>query len=221
MSVIGEVGLIIGLITGTIEIVKSTQILYSAFKGPKGQPKEFRSIAAKFPLVVEILENAETEAQQIQLGDGPKNEAENNIKACKEKAEALNKIFKAVLCEDDDNWLERYKKAIVGLSKGKRAEELMREIMEHIQLVTCKKIMGTATIDQIEKLQQAIQEMIDMPSSISDNDRPVIQNHTGSGNNNNILNRSTNNNSSTGVQQVNNGGGAQNYNVYYSKEAPQ
>lgn len=220
MSVVGEIGVIIGLITGTIEIVKNTKSLYSAFKDAKGQPKEFRSIAAKFPLVLEILRNAEDEAQRTQLDDGARNEAESNIKACKEKAEALNKIFRAVLREDDDNWLERYKKAVVGLSKGKRAEELMKEIMEHIELVTCDKLMGTATRAQIEKLQEAIQEMLDMPSSISDNDRPIIQNHTGSGHNNSILNRSTNNNSSTGVQQVNNGGGTQNYNAY-SKEGPQ
>lgn len=220
MSVVGEIGVIIGLITGTIEIVKSTKNLYSAFKDAKGQPKEFRSIAAKFPLLLEILRKAETDAQQTELGDGVKNEAASNIKACKEKVEALNKIFKAVLREDDDNWLERYKKAIVGLSKGKRAEELMREIMEHIELVTCDKLMGTSTREQIEKLQEAIQEMLDMPSSIPENDRPIIQNHSGSGHNNNILNRSTNNNSSTGVQQVNNGGGTQNYNAY-SKEVPQ
>ena len=219
MSGVGEVGAIVGLILGTIDIVNSTATFYQSFKDD-GQPKEFRSIVAKFPLILEILETAKKDEAERSLNESGRSKAEDNIRTCTEKIEALKKIFAAVLRHDDDNWLERYKKAIIGLSKGKRAEELMREIMEHIELVTCDKLMGTATRTQIEKLQEAIQEMLDMPSSISDDDRPIIQNHTGSGHNNNISNRSTNNNTSTGVQQVNNGGGTQNYNVY-SKEAPQ
>lgn len=121
MSVVGEIGVIIGLITGTIEIVKGTKNLYSAFKDAKGQPKEFRSIAAKFPLLLEILRKAETDAQQTELGDGIKNEAKSNIKACKEKVEALNKIFKAVLREDSRR--EAYKNIFLIYKWGHRQKD--------------------------------------------------------------------------------------------------
>lgn len=218
-TVVGEVGAIVGLISGTIAIVNTTATFYDSFKDVNGQPEEFRSIASKFPLVLEILEAAKEDEAARRLDESVRSEAENNIKACTEKVKALQKIFKAVLRHDDDNWLERYKKAIVGLSKGKRAEELMKEIMGHIELVTCDRLMGTATTTQIEKLQGAIQEMLDIRSSIPDDDRPIVQNHTGSGHNNNILNKSTNYNSSTGVMQVNQGGGSQDYHVH-SKDAP-
>lgn len=182
---------IIGLILATIEIVRSTKYLYSALKDFKGQPEEFRRIAAKFPLVLEILRNAKKKALQTQLDDGARNEAESNIRICRDKVEALNRIFREVI-RDDDSWLERYKKAVV-FSKGKRAEELMREIMEHIKLLISDILVGTTTVPHIEKLQEAIQEMLDMPSSIPDDERLIIQNYRGTGYNNSILNRSTTN----------------------------
>ena len=94
----------------------------------------------------------------------------------------------------------------------------MREIMEHIKLVTCDQLMGTATKTQVEKLQEAIQEMLDIPSSIPDDGRSITQNHTGGGHN--IANTKTNNNTGPGPQLNSNGGRTLNYNVN-SKEMPQ
>ncbi|OBT59625.1 hypothetical protein VE04_00165 [Pseudogymnoascus sp. 24MN13] len=219
MSIVGEVGVIISLITGTIEIVKSTKSLHSAYKDAKGLPKEFGSIAAKFPLVLTILRNAEKKGQATKLDDEQTNEAENNIRACHEKVEALNKIFKAVLPDADANRLERYKKAVAAVGKGKRVEELMGEIMKHIELVTCDKLMGTATGDEIKKLEEAIQEMLDMSPSIPEDSGSIIQHSSGSGNNiasrvtNNNIGEGTYTNSNTGKgpQLNNNGAGTFNY----------
>lgn len=206
---------IIGLLGGTADLIKSTKSFYSIFKDAKGQPEEFRNIAAKFPLVLQILENAENEAQRTKLDDGARNAAEDNIKTCKEKVETLNKIFKAVLRKDDDNWLERYKKAVATLGKGERAEQLMREIMEYIKLVTCDKLMGTATSAQFEQLQEAIQEMLDLPSSITEDSTSITQYHTGAGHN--YANTIANSNTGSAPQINSNAGGA----IYYnSKETP-
>lgn len=226
MSIVGETGVIVGLITGTIKIVDKTQKIYAAYKNAKGQPKQFRSIAAKFPLILDILQHANTKAQSEKLDGGARNEVENHIKACKEKVEALKAIFEKVLRKDDDKWLDRYKKAVAALGKGERAEELMREIMEHIQLVACDKLMGTATAAQIEELHEAIQEMLDMPPSIPNDGGSITQYSSGSGNNiasrvtNNNIGEGTYTNSNTGrgPQLNNNGAGTFNY---HSKDAPQ
>ncbi|KFX99137.1 hypothetical protein V490_01932 [Pseudogymnoascus sp. VKM F-3557] len=216
----------VSLLTGTIDIIKNTKTIYKAFKDAKGLPKQFHSVAEKFPLVLEILRNAEKKSQTTELNDEQTNAAASNIRACHEKVEALNKIFKAVLPEEGANRMERYKKAVAALGKGKRVEELMGEIMRHIELVTSNELIGTATEDEIKKLQEAIQEMIDMSPSISDDGGSITQHNSGGGSNiasrvtnNNIGEGSyTNSNTGGGPQLNHNGPGTFNYNNYSGSE---
>lgn len=217
MSGLGEVLPINDLIGGTIKIIKSTKSFYSTVKDVKGQPREFQTIAAKFPLAIEILEAAKKHAEATTLDENVRRTAQETIESCTKKVQSLQRIFTDVIRHDDDNYLERYKKAIIAISNGTRAELLMKEVMEHIQLVTCGRLMGTATGTQIEDLGEAIKELLELSLSTLGGDRSITLQHTGSGHNNNVLNRSTNSNS-TGVQQVNNGGGTHTVNVH-SKES--
>ncbi|KFY04939.1 hypothetical protein O988_00384 [Pseudogymnoascus sp. VKM F-3808] len=217
----------VGLLTGTIDIIKNTKTIYKAYKDAKGLPKQFHSVAEKFPLVLEILRNAEKKSQTTELNDEQTNAAASNIRACHEKVEALNKIFKVVLPEEGANRMERYKKAVAALGKGKRVEELMGEIMRDVELVTSNELMGTATEDEIKKLREAIQEMIDMPPSISDDGGSITQHNSGGGSNiasrvtnNNIGEGSyTNSNTGGGPQLNHNGPGTFNYNNYGSEKS--
>ncbi|KAH8749773.1 hypothetical protein F5882DRAFT_81723 [Hyaloscypha sp. PMI_1271] len=50
-----EAGFVISLIASVITIVDATKKVYNAAKDAKGQPEAFRQIAARLPLVIEIL----------------------------------------------------------------------------------------------------------------------------------------------------------------------
>ena len=53
-----EAGFVVGLILGVISIIEATKTVYDAAKDAKGQPEAFRQVAARLPLVIEILHSA-------------------------------------------------------------------------------------------------------------------------------------------------------------------
>jgi hypothetical protein len=60
-----EAAFIVGLISGVISIIEATKTVYDAAKDAKGQPDEFRQVAARLPLVIGILHSAEAKAQAL------------------------------------------------------------------------------------------------------------------------------------------------------------
>ena len=143
-----EAGFVIGLIGSLISIVDATKKVYDAAGDAKGQPEEFRQVAARLPLVIEILRNAKNRAMEL---DKTKLEAiEQTLKSCKAKAERLEKIFQKVIRKDDDKWYDRYKKALRTLGKGDEVECLMEGIHKDTQLLVSEKLMGTATEAQVK-----------------------------------------------------------------------
>ncbi|OBT62451.1 hypothetical protein VE03_08607 [Pseudogymnoascus sp. 23342-1-I1] len=148
---------------------------------PKGQPEAFRQVAARLPLVLSILEKAKLEAKK--LDEAAQEDLEKVVEACKEKAEKLSKIFKKVLPGDEDGRIDRYKKAVSAPFKGGRVEELMEGILRDAQLIATDKVMGIATEEQSKELADAIKEMKEIPSCLSDEIGSVSQMHNGSGHN--------------------------------------
>lgn len=177
-----EAAFVVGLISGVISIIEATKTVYDAAKDAKGQPEAFRQVHARLVLVITILDRARERAQ---MADETTLEAlEPTLESCKAKAENLNKIFQKVIRKDDDKWYDRYKKALSTLGNEHKVEYLMEEILKDIQVLVCERLIGTATNAQEKEIQEAINEMNEMPSSLPDEAGSVTQNHQGSGNNN-------------------------------------
>ena len=181
MTGVVEAGTVIGLISGVISIIEATNTVYDAAKDAKGQPEAFRQVAARLPLVNEILHRAKESTQSVD--ESAREALKPILESCKAKAGNLEKVFQEVLRKDDDKWYDRYKKAIRTLGKGDRVECLMEGILKDIQVLVCEKLMGTTTDTQLKELEDAINEMNEMPPSLPDEARSVIQTHSGSGDN--------------------------------------
>jgi hypothetical protein len=176
-----EAGFAIGLISGLISIIEATKTVYDAARDAKGQPEAFRQVAARLPVVVEILQSAKRRAQN--LNEMEQEALEPVIESCEAKAESLNKLFRKVIQKDDDKWYDRYKKAIATVAKGSKVESLMGEILKDVQVIACEKLEATATSAQVKELEAAIKEMKEMPSSLTDKAATVVQTHSGNGDN--------------------------------------
>jgi F0F1-type ATP synthase delta subunit len=176
-----EVGFVVSLISGVISIIEATKTVYEAAKDAKGQPEAFRQVAARLPLIIEILHNAEERAQV--LDETAQETLEPILESCKAKAENLKKTFQKVIRKDDDKWYDRYKKALGTLRKEDKVECLMEGILKDVQVLVCERLMGTATDAQVKELQEATKEMKEMPSSLTDEAGGVVQTHSGSGDN--------------------------------------
>jgi hypothetical protein len=198
-----EAGFVIGLIGSLISIIEGAKRVYDAAGDAKGQPEAFRQVAARMPLVIEILRSAEERASS--LDESALAAIEETLESCKAKAENLTKIFYKVLRKDDDKWLDRYKKALKTWTKENMVECLMEGILKDTQLLACEKLMGMATEAQVKELEEGIKEMKELPSSPQGETGFA---HYGSGAQNaNIGGGTQYNNNSTGNQ--NNGPGQQ------------
>jgi len=176
-----EAGFVIGLISGVISIIEAAKTVFDAAKDAKGQPEAFRQVAARLPLVIEILRSAKERA--LALDDTAQEALEPILESCKAKAENLNKIFQKVIRKDDDKWFDRYKKALGTLGKGDKVESLMEGILKDTQLLAYEKLMGIATETQAKELEEGIKEMKEMPSSLPEETGSLNQKHSGSGDN--------------------------------------
>jgi hypothetical protein len=178
-----EASFVVGLISGVISIIEATKTVYDAVKDAQGQPEAFRQVAARLPLVVNILDNARKRAYT--LDETAQEALEPTLESCKVKAEALQKIFRKVVRKDDDKWYDRYKKAVVGtMGKQGRVEGLMEGILKDIQVLAYEKLTGTASDAETEEIKEAIKQMKDMPSSLQDETEDALQqHHSGSGDN--------------------------------------
>jgi hypothetical protein len=176
-----EAGFVIGLISGVISIIEAAKTVSDAAKDATGQPEAFRQVAARLPLVIEILRSAKERA--LALDDTAQEALEPILESCKAKAENLNKIFQKVIRKDDDKWFDRYKKALGTLGKGDKVESLMEGILKDTQLLAYEKLMGIATETQAKELEEGIKEMKEMPSSLPEETGSLNQKHSGSGDN--------------------------------------
>ncbi|KAG4427767.1 hypothetical protein IFR05_016752, partial [Cadophora sp. M221] len=173
---------VISLISGVIAIIEAAQKIYDAAADAKGQPHEFRQVAARLPLVIGLLNNAKAGVPRLNATE--QEGLETILQSCEDKAESLEKMFRRVIRKDDDKWHERYKKAVVVVTKGKQVESLMGEILKDVQVIVCDKLKDITTSDQVKELGEAIKEMKETPSSLQEERGSVTQNHDGSGNNN-------------------------------------
>jgi len=174
-----EAGFIIGLISGVISIIEAAKKVYDAAGDAKGQPEAFRQVAARLPLVIDILRSVEKSAPE--LDETTQEAIEPTLKSCKAKAEKLQEIFQKVIRKDNDKWFDRYKKAILTLGKGDKVECLMEGILKDTQVLAGEKLMGIATEAQVKGLEEAITEMKEMPSSLQEDTGNITQTHSGSG----------------------------------------
>ncbi|KAH7303151.1 hypothetical protein BKA65DRAFT_240037 [Rhexocercosporidium sp. MPI-PUGE-AT-0058] len=159
-----EAAFVIGLISGVISIIDATKTVFDAAGDAKGQPKAFRQVVARLPLIIEILRSAEAAAPEL---DETKREAiEPILKSCKAKAKKLSELFQKVVRKDNDEWFDRYKKALRTLGKGDKVEGLMEEIQKDTQLLASDKLIRIATEAQVKGLEEGIKEMNEMPSSL-------------------------------------------------------
>ena len=177
-----EATFVVGLISGVISIIEATKTVYDAAKDARGQPEAFRQVATQLPLVTVILYKAKERTQT--LDETAQEALEPTLESCKTKAEKLEKIFRKVVRTDDDKWLDRYKKAVGTLGKQGRVEGLMEGILKDIHMITCEKLMGTATDAEVKEIKDAMKQMKDMPSSLQDETGDALhQQHSGNGDN--------------------------------------
>ena len=161
MSGIGEVSLVLGLISSTIAIFEAAQEIYEAASDVAGLPKKLRVAAEQIPLVHNALSLAE---QNINLKTVPKDallSAQPVLERCKECAASVKDIFDKTIPAKDTSRTERLKKAVGIKMKSNRVKEYMEEIFKSIQLLAQNQVFQDA--EALNDIKEAIEQLRNMP----------------------------------------------------------
>lgn len=185
---------VIGLISSVISIIETSRHLYDAATSRKGLPEAFRIVSNNVSLVLEILRSckevqvkADREYESTTDQDR-RAELERSAEAvrpimlsCKENAEKLQEIFDKVIPGERATWLERYSKAAQAVMPGKKqkVEDLMKAILEQLQLLHTNHFFKIVAEENSEDLNAAIDDLSAVPSSLPDDEGRF--HHSGSG----------------------------------------
>ena len=175
---------VLGIISSVIQIVDGIKQVYDAASDTNGLPEAFREVAARLPIVHEILKSAKRHIHEGGTNEGSCKAAKNVVEDCQSKAQKLEKLFQNVIPVDGASRVERYISAVKALGKGNRVETLMKEMLEDLTLLAIKHGMVTETDRREKELVKAIEELAALPPSLSERatDEPAfIATHYGSG----------------------------------------
>jgi hypothetical protein len=207
MTGVGEASLVLGIISSIISIIDATKQVYEAVEDEGGLPKNFKKSATKLPLISKLLEDAEKYVETV-ADEAKKIAFKPTLEHCQLQATHLQELFTKVMPDEDDSRLDRYVKAARTIGKGGCVEELVRGILDDLQLMAIN-FPEVTTLRSKEQLAKAIEEVSKMESSLPNGfeDAPEFAHYGSGAQNNNIGSGTQSNNNSTGNQ--NNGPGQQ------------
>jgi hypothetical protein len=184
-----EVITVLGLISSVIAIIETSRDLYDAASSAQGLHEAFRAVSQNIPLVLNILRNCKKVQEQISRDYSLTTDADRKrdieesskaveplILACEENTKRLQEIFQKVVPDEDAGWAERYKKATRAALPGKKrkVEDLMKEILEKLQLLHTSRFFKSENEQKNEKkskeLEAAISQLSELPSSLPENE---------------------------------------------------
>lgn len=161
---------------------------------PEGLPPVFDEIIAYIPLVHAIFISCKDRVPSL-LDEESAEEVRSILEHCKNKAIRLDDIFQDVIGRPDAK--EHYRTA----AQGDRFEVLMKEILQNMIKLARNPPFTEVVGSKIEKLEEVLQKVNAIPSSLPEATSSYDFHNTGAG----IINANTGN----GTQNNNNGGGFQ------------
>jgi len=161
---------LIGAISGIVAILDATIKLYSAVKDASGLPSNIHTAAGRLPLVLETLQTARRGIKSNATASDDSCVAMMLVlDSCEKKARSLQKIFRllAPIPSSGTSASRRVATALRSLSKGKKIDELMKGIMEDIQLLAGNHALSSHARDQMRDLHVRVEQSSFVSSSIT------------------------------------------------------
>ena len=127
----------------------------------------FREVAKRLPIVRNILESAK-KCIEDRGNDASYKGMQDIMQACEDKATKLDSLFRKVVPDDGTTTTKLYFSALQTLSKGAKVENLMKGMLEDMQLLVSAHSTEIVTKVQAERIEKAITEIALTQSSVSE-----------------------------------------------------
>ena len=161
---------VLGVIGSIISIIDGTQKVYDAATNARGLPVAFREVADKLPIVCLILDTAKQNIGEDKVDNDSYEKVERVARDCEEKAKKLAELFDKAIPKEGASDLARYYNAVRALGRGGKVENLMKGVLEDVQLLACEHGMKTATKAQQGQILKAIAEVSAVSPSVPENE---------------------------------------------------
>ena len=165
-----EFAVVLGVISSIIAIVDGTKKVYDAATNAQGLPEAFREVAGRLPIVGNTLDSAKQNIEERKVNNDSCKGVTHIVEACEEKAKKLEELFHKAIPQDGASDLKRYYRAVKSWGKGSEVENLMKGMLEDVQLLACERGMKTATKAQQEQILKAIAEVSAVSPSVPEHD---------------------------------------------------
>lgn len=159
---------IVGLIAAIVGLIEGTAEAYNAIKDLKDLPRAFKEVSKRLPIVKDTLQTAKRQAEKTTPDVESAAKIEPLLTGCEAKAKDLLDIFKQIEDAEGKSVKAIYRTLVLKLGKAHKVEALMDAIMKDVQVLAADRVFQTATQAQVEKLQQAIEELAKMKPSVPD-----------------------------------------------------
>lgn len=148
-----------GLITGTIGIIETSIKIYEAVRDKSGITKELRMVCAKLPSIKEILENAAEQFKSKGLDAQVWVNASADVEHCMSICQELQDVLERAYPGDETGPAGRVFKNLDNIvsRRGKKAEELLKEICHHLDILRQRQIITNTRL--LEELKEAVNEL--------------------------------------------------------------
>jgi hypothetical protein len=182
MAGVGEASAILGLITGSIDLIKLSIEIYKASQGKA--PSRIRAVAKELPSIVKLLEDADANAKGAP-NDSIWKKVKPDLERCKEECAALHTLFENICPTDESNPAQRLWKSTSAIVQRKRsgAEERLAAIFKILAVLETHHVITNTRL--LEEVKETLEEWEEIDSGIV---------HRGTGHNNVNMGTGTYNN---------------------------
>lgn len=156
MEVISLISAIIGIIDGTSKLVKT-------IKDGRDLPDGFNAVSERLPLIRAVLQAAEIRIKESTEGQGDFGAVQALLESCQDQALRLKSIMQDVTIQPGATFADRSLLAARRLAKEGKMEQLMKRLLENVQLLAAIQTIKPPTDG---KVPGAIQALADPTPSI-------------------------------------------------------
>lgn len=157
MSGIAEAGLVLGIISSIISIVTAAKNVFDAARDKSGLPRAFHHVAAKLPIVIVILKQANDYAQRPEVDEDTRDAFQGILIRCETSAKELREIFEKSIPKEGASRFDRSVTAARTVRRGSRVEDLIAEILKEIALLLASSSFASQNL--IQKFDEALEKV--------------------------------------------------------------
>lgn len=163
MAGIEESLFVYALIASTISVVENSIQIYDAVQDRSGITKELRKVSAQLPSIKELLKDAAAQYNEDKLDAQVWISAEQDVEHCSEACrELLDLLLSAYPCLDASGAKRVFKHVPdMVISKGKTAEQLLKEIHGYLELLKQRRIVTNTKL--LEDIKETVDELFQNP----------------------------------------------------------